>query len=214
MVLTEGIIRFAYDLRPPDGAPADAACLRELAAWRSIMRKLEIFGQDAGRYGGAGFGNLSARDPERRDEFVITASQSSGAPELCPEHLVRITYVNLDRFWIEAAGDLPPSSESMTHAMVYAAEPRVSWVFHCHSPELWGAAKALALPCTPPEVAYGTPDMVAAVAELFQRHHSRPLLFATLGHEDGIFSCGGSARDAGGLLVTYLAKALALEESS
>lgn len=211
MGLTEGIIRFAYDLRPCDGAVADDTSFRDLAAWRSMLRKLELIGQVPGRYGGAGYGNLSARDLDRPDEFVITASQTGGEEHLAPGHLVRVTYANLERFWIEAAGELPPSSESMTHAMIYASEPRISWIFHCHSPDLWRAAESLALPCTPPEVRYGSPDMVSAVAELFERHHSRPLLFATLGHEDGIFSCGGSARDAGGLLLTYLAKALALE---
>ncbi len=209
MAPAEGIIRFAYDLQPADGAPIDEAQLRELAAWRLLLRKLELLGQLPGRYEGLGFGNLSARDADRPDEFVITASQTSGNAEFDAEQLVRITHYNLERFWVDAAGSLPPSSETMTHAMIFAADPRISWVFHCHSPDLWQAAEALALPCTAPEVGYGSPDMVLAVAELFERHQSRPLLFATLGHEDGVFSCGASARDAGGLLVTYLARALA-----
>jgi hypothetical protein len=51
--------------------------------------------------------------------------------------------------------------------------------------------------------------MVAATAELLSAYHSRPLVFATLGHRDGIFSCGPTARDTGGLLVSYLARAIA-----
>jgi ribulose-5-phosphate 4-epimerase/fuculose-1-phosphate aldolase len=150
------------------------------------------------------------RDPDLHDEFIITASQSSGEPELTQAGLVRVTHCNLERFWIDAQGELPPSSEAMTHAMIYRADGHIRWIFHVHSPELWQATDALALPCTPADVVYGSTDMVAAVAELFHRHHSRPLLFTTLGHEDGVFSCGTSARDAGGLLVTYLAKALAI----
>ena len=60
------------------------------------------------------------------------------------------------------------------------------------------------------DVDYGSPEMVVAVAELMAAHHSRPLVFATLGHEDGVFACGATARDTGGLLVSYLARALQL----
>lgn len=214
MALTEGIIRFAYDLQPPGLAVLEDTQFRELTAWRTMLRQLRLLGQDPDRYDGLGFGNLSLRDPERPDEFIITASQSSGEAEVAPEHMVRITRCNLQRFWIDAEGELPPSSEAMTHAMIYHSDPRVQWVFHCHSPDLWQAAQALALPATPEDVVYGSPEMVSAVAELFARHHSRPLLFASLGHEDGIFSCGATARDVGGLLVSYLAKALALPSGS
>jgi hypothetical protein len=93
--------------------------------------------------------------------------------------------------------------------MIYAADSRVEWVIHGHSPEIWSRAEELALPCTGPEVEYGSPEMVTATAELLASFQSRPLVFATLGHEDGVFSCGPTARDAGGLLVSYLAKALA-----
>lgn len=210
MTLAEGIIRFAYDLQPPGGALIADAQFRDLSAWRLLLRRLDLLGQRSDRYDGLGYGNLSARDPELQDEFIITASQSSGEPALTRSGLVRITHCNLERFWVDAEGELPPSSEAMTHAMIYRADRHISWIFHCHSRELWQATEALALPCTPEEVVYGSTDMVKAVAELFARHHSRPLLFTTLGHEDGVFSCGTSARDAGGLLVTYLAKALAV----
>jgi ribulose-5-phosphate 4-epimerase/fuculose-1-phosphate aldolase len=214
MTLAEGIIRFAYELKPPAVAVIEDGQFRELAAWRELLRRLELLGQHPDRYQGLGYGNLSVRDPDRPDEFVITASQTSGEATLETEHMVRITRCSLERFWIDAEGVLPPSSEAMTHAMIYHCDARIQWVFHCHSAALWQAADALALPCTEESVQYGSPDMVNAVAELFERHHSRPLLFASLGHEDGIFSCGASARDAGGLLVTYLAKALALEPDS
>jgi len=212
MTLAEGIIRFAYDLQAPRGAVIPKAQYQELAAWRTLLRRLQLLGQHPDRYQGLSYGNLSARDPDLTDEFIISASQTSAEPEFDESHLVRITNCNLERFWIDAEGEMPPSSEAMTHAMIYQADSRINWVFHCHSPELWQATQSLALPCTAETVAYGSTDMVWAVADLFERHHSRPLLFTTLGHEDGVFSCGTSARDAGGLLVTYLAKAMAVAE--
>ncbi len=65
------------------------------------------------------------------------------------------------------------------------------------------------LPATPEDVAYGSPAMANAVGVLFKRHAARPMLFATLGHEDGIFACGYSADDTGAALVRALADASA-----
>ncbi|NIP16376.1 MAG: class II aldolase/adducin family protein [Pseudomonadales bacterium] len=209
MAEQEGVIHFAYDLQTPDGAVTEETLRDTLAAWRTIFRRLGVLGHDPERYGGFGFGNLSVRDPERPDEFVVTASQTSGQGGLRDRDLVRISGCNLERFWVDAVGHKPPSSETLTHAMIYAADPRIRWVFHVHSPEIWEHAEPLAIPCTAQEVAYGSPEMVRAVAELLEKHQSRPLLFATFGHVDGVFACGPTARDAGGLLVSYLAKALA-----
>jgi ribulose-5-phosphate 4-epimerase/fuculose-1-phosphate aldolase len=207
----EGVINFAYDLQPPDAAVAEDELALPLRGWRTIFKRLGLIGQDSERYGGFGFGNLSARDVERPGEFVISASQTGLLDTLQDKHLVRITGYNLERFWVDATGRQPPSSETLTHAMIYAADPRIGWVFHGHSPELWQQAQALAIPCTDAGVAYGSREMVGAVAELLDKYQSRPLLFATQGHEDGVFSCGPTARDTGGLLVSYLAKALAMD---
>ncbi|MCZ6640018.1 MAG: class II aldolase/adducin family protein [Gammaproteobacteria bacterium] len=205
---TEGTIKFAYELSAPTEPVADDELMRPLFAWRTLFRRLDILGQHPERYGGFGFGNLSARDPDRLSEFIISASQTSGLDVFDDEHMVRVTHCNLDRFRAEALGNYPPSSETITHAMVYSADPRVKWVFHCHSPEIWNRVQDLALPCTTPEVDYGSPAMVDAVARLLETHHSRPIVFATLGHVDGVFACGPTASDTGGLLVSYLAKAI------
>jgi hypothetical protein len=209
--LAEGAIRFAYDLKPPAGRVASEELFHQIRAWRLILMRLGMVGQIPDRYGGLGFGNLSARDPEQPEEFVITASQTGGVAHLADEDLTRVIGCNLDRFWVDAEGHQPPSSETLTHAMIYAADSRIEWVFHVHSPELWRTAQTLALPCTAQDVDYGSPEMVLAVADLFGRHHSRPLVFATLGHQDGIFSCGSTARDTGGLLISYLARALQID---
>ena len=148
----EGVIQFAYDLQPADGAPISAENFAQMAAWRSILRQLDLLGQDPLRYAGLGFGNLSARDPQQPEEFVITASQSSGADALTEKSLVRVLHCNLGRFWVDAQGSHPPSSETLTHGMIYAADSAIHWIFHCHSPEIWNRAEDLALPCTPENV--------------------------------------------------------------
>ena len=112
---------------------------------------------------------------------------------------------------MDAQGSEPPSSESLTHAMIYAADPRVRCVFHIHNALIWQNRSALKLPQTAVDVGYGSPDMVRAVSSLMEENQSRPLVFATAGHEDGVFACGHSPRDCGTLLVSYLAKARALD---
>lgn len=209
----EGTIQFAYELQP-NAAPALAAdAFAELAAWRSILFELDLLGQHSDRYDGFAYGNISVRDSSNGAalEFVITASQTSGAAQLSGEHLVRITHCNMERFWVDAYGVEPPSSETITHAMVYAADPKLKCVLHVHNPLIWRQRSALNLPETAADVGYGSPAMCQAVAELMNQNQSRPLTFATAGHEDGIFACGHNLRDAGGLLVSYLAKARALE---
>ena len=208
MTNQEGTIQFAYDLKRADSAVADPELFGQLKSWREVLVRLQLVGQDPARYGGFGFGNLSARDPDRPQEFLITASQTGGVRNLAREHVVRIVCCNVDRFWVDAIGERPPSSETLTHGMIYGSDPRISWIFHAHCPEIWQQAEVLGIPVTGPEVAYGSPGMVTATSELLDGYHSRPLVFATLGHTDGVFSCGPTARDAGGLLVSYLAKAL------
>lgn len=209
----EGTIQFAYELTPPDADPLPGDDFAELSAWRSILHQLQLIGQTPDKYAGYGYGNLSTRsNVTENTEFVITASQTSGEQLLLGEHLVRVTHSNLQRFWVDAIGSEPPSSESLTHAMVYAADPRVQCVFHVHSTTIWQNRSTLRLPQTAVDVAYGSVDMIQAVGQLMSTHQSRPLVFATAGHEDGIFACGNNMRECGSLLVSYLARARALDE--
>ena len=205
---TEGVIQFEFDLEQALGPPAEARVLRTLLAWRTVLRRLRLLGQEPGRYGGLGYGNLSVRDPERPREFVITASQTSGIRNLDAGGLCRIRDFDFARFRVSAAGTRPPSSESLSHAMIYDADPDVGWVFHVHSPEIWRRAEALDIPATAADVAYGSPAMAGAVAELLATNNERPLTFVTLGHEDGVFACGGNAGETGASLVSLLARSI------
>ena len=86
---------------------------------------------------------------------------------------------------------------------VYAADPATHWIFHVHSRELWQRTHQLELPTIAANIGYGSPAMASAVAELLRTHGKRPLVFATLGHEDGIFACGATAEATGSALVHY-----------
>ena len=204
----EGTIQFAYGLSAPIDFELSDPLFASLRAWRRVLCKLDLLGRDPTRYGGLGFGNLSVREPDHPARFVITASQTSGARDLYRSDLVRIMTCSLERFWVEAEGHKPPSSETLSHAMIYAADPDVACVLHVHSPELWQQAEALALPQTAADVPYGSPAMATAVQALLSIHSQRPLVFATGGHEDGVFACGTDPDVTGGALIAAVARAL------
>ena len=207
MAEAEGVIQFNCCLAAPNAElPDDLA--QPLLAWRAVLRRLELIGQGDARYGGLGYGNISRRVPGPAPGFVITASQTSGLADAGIEHLVWVKRWDLGRFQVEAEGALPPSSESLTHAMIYAGDPEVHWVLHGHCPDIWRNAEGLGLAAIGAEVGYGSPQMAEAVAALLRANSARPLVFVTLGHEDGVFACGGSAEATGGALVATLAQAL------
>lgn len=208
----EGVIRFGYRLAPL-GVPIDAALLRRLNAWRHILRRTDLIGETPERYGGNGFGNVSARERPGGGAFVITASQTGRLAALEPEQFVRITACDIERFNACAEGALPPSSETLTHAALYQAAPEVQWVLHGHSPDIFRAAHALGLPTTPADVEYGTAQMARAVAEVIPSAAGAPFVFVSLGHEDGVFACGAQADGAGAALIAALAQALALADA-
>jgi len=209
MTTAEGAIQFRYTLDAPGAADAlDADRFAQVSAWRTILRQLGLIGRDPARYDGFAYGNLSVRDGADGRRFYVTASQSGGDASLDRSHLVRVDRWNAERFEVCATGVAPPSSESITHGMVYAADPSIAWVMHVHSPAIWRNAQRLRLPATGPQVPYGSALMANAVSALLRQHRTRPIAFATLGHEDGVFASGASAADAGTLLVRTLAAAL------
>lgn len=71
----EGVIKFQLDFR--QGPPPEAPDLVELDAWRDVLLRHGLIGQDPGRYDGLGFGNLSRRVPGRTDNaFIISGTQT------------------------------------------------------------------------------------------------------------------------------------------
>ena len=207
MAETEGVIQFNCRLATPNAELHDDLA-GPLLAWRAVLRRLKLIGQSDERYDGLGFGNISRRVPGSAQRFVITASQTSGIANAGVEHLVCIESCDLGRFQVEAAGALSPSSETLTHAMLYANDPELNWVLHGHCPEIWQHAEATGLATVGADVGYGSPQMAAAVADLLGAERARPLVFVTLGHEDGVFACGGCAGETGGAMVSALAHAL------
>ena len=104
-----------------------------------------------------------------------------------------------------------PSSESLTHGMVYDMDEGTQWVMHAHSLHIWRVARALSIPMTDGRVAYGSPEMAGEVERLFQETDvADQKIFGMDGHEDGIVTFGATAEEAGFVLLGALAKTFQL----
>lgn len=203
-----------FQLQFARAAPPSFAQVEVLCHWRDRLRALGLVGQTPTRYGGVGFGNLSARHPHRPGAFIITGTQTGARAHLGPHDFAVVTHVDIAANAVRAHGGTAPSSEAMTHAQCYEADPRIAFVFHGHSPQLWHAAEKLGIAATAADVAYGTPAMAAEVANLLAAGlgaHARDaaamsLLLKMGGHEDGIIAVGSTANAAGAALVGALSR--------
>jgi hypothetical protein len=212
-VYDEGVIKFhaAHTREPLAGQHRDLAC--KLVAWREVMGKLELVGQDPARYGGAGYGNVSARVgppslPRGKRAMLITGTQTGGIQKLGPAELCLVERYDYAENRVVSRGAVEPSSETMTHGAIYDLSPAIRFVFHAHSPVIWRAASALRIPTSDARVAYGTPEMAREVQRLYFGSALPALrILAMGGHEDGIIVFGESAEAAGQTLVTQLARA-------
>jgi len=173
-----------------------------LLSARKEMFAERWIGEDAARYGGVGYGNVSIRiGPKGRARgersFAISGTQTSGMAQVGIDQFALVEAYDVRRNWVRACGQVSPSSESMTHGMVYDLDPDIGAVLHAHWPELWLARWRLGLPSTPADVAYGTPEMAQAVRKLWEQCAVKTSrVFAMSGHQDGIVAFGTSAAEA------------------
>lgn len=211
MPSAEGVIKFDLHFTPASPLPAEE--LRELGAWRTILRRLGLVGQDAARYGGFGFGNLSRRlsNEPGEERFIITGTQTGGAECLGPEGYAVVRECRPEANGVVAEGPVRPSAEALTHGTLYSLDPAVRWVMHVHSPEIWSRTAQLGIPRTSPGVAYGTAELAAEIRSLLSDPRVfRSRILSVQGHEDGIFVFGSGAEETGTVVLRHLARALML----
>ncbi len=210
----EGVIRFRADHRVAALDPQVHGPVAEpLIAWRNRLLCAGLVGRDPNRYGGVGFGNLSGRLPlfpglPGVRPFLITGTQTSGLPSVNLGDLCVVNRYDPKYNWVESFGLVRPSSESMTHGVLYDADPAIRYVFHGHSPIVWKQAWALDLIVTDPAVDYGTPAMCREVEWLLRDPKvARRQVLVMGGHRDGILAFGKTADDVGQTLMDLLSVA-------
>jgi ribulose-5-phosphate 4-epimerase/fuculose-1-phosphate aldolase len=204
----EGVIKF--DLQFTPAGPVSPNSLQELNRWRSILWTHKLIGQDPNRYEGYGFGNVSQRIAPFNAEcgkraFVISGTQTGKLEELDNNHYAIVSTWDTAHNQVTASGPVKPSSESLTHAMIYDLDNELRAVLHVHSPDIWKAAASRNIPLTDTLVEYGTPAMTQEVRRLFNETSVRQSgIFAMGGHEDGVVSFGPDVEQAGQILLRAL----------
>ena len=206
----EGVVKFQAICNGKESKISEQE-IAELEKWRKKLFNLGLIGKY--QKNGIAYGNVSIRIPpysgdKRKRKYIITASQTSGIVHLNRKQYSTIISHNAEKNSVFYNGLMKPSSETMTHGSIYDQSSEIRCVFHVHSPLIWKNRKKLELPQTAEDVAYGTPEMAHEVTRLFRETSVGKLgIFATGGHEDGIFSFGKTIEKAGRILLNYFEKA-------
>jgi len=208
MAESEGVIK--YELHHIDEELSKEFSFAELNAWRTVLFKLNLIGQDPHRYHGLGYGNISQRIAGS-SQFIISGTQTGHLEQLSRQDYCLITQAYPHKNQIYSQGACKPSSEALTHASVYAHDANINAVIHVHSPVIWQHTDTLNLAHTAADITYGTPEMAKAVAELLK---AKPTInvFTMLGHEDGVIAFGESLSAAAVALIKQLSAAFAIEQ--
>jgi L-ribulose-5-phosphate 4-epimerase len=172
--------------------------------WRDILFNLDLVGAYEN---GVGFGNISIRIGNTT-QFFITGSSTGDIPELEPGHYVKVSSYNIDDNAVMCSGPLKASSESLTHAAIYTADPGTHAIIHVHSGRLWDELKDN-VPTTDPSIEYGTPGMAREMIRIF----SSPEVFekriiVMAGDKGGLITFGNDLDEAAGVLFQYFNKNL------
>ena len=205
----EGVIKF--DLLFSEAAPVTMDSIHELESWRRILREHQLIGQEPDRYAGYGYGNVSKRvgspaAPRGHRPFIISGTQTGGLAHLDNTHYALVTACDTGHNRVVAEGPIRPSSESLTHGILYDLDEDIHFVFHVHSKQLWESAPGLGIPLTSPAVPFGTVAMAREVERLFNESDlATGRLFAMGGHEDGVVAFGHTADATGRVLLDALA---------
>jgi len=209
----EGVIKYQLEhTQQPVNQPFPYT---EINPWRTIAVRLDLIGQNPERYDNIGFGNISQRIAPDSTQFIISGTQTGHIEQLSPEHYCLVVKAEPKQNRLESCGLCKPSSESLTHASVYAQDNAIQAIIHAHSPEIWKHTLALSLPHTTADIPYGTVEMATAVEQLFQSGRLAEIsLFTMLGHEDGVVAFGRNMEEAAWELVNYLALAIGIEQQS
>jgi L-ribulose-5-phosphate 4-epimerase len=198
-VIDEGYIKFNSELHQTP--PPSEWVVEEVNMWRDRMYALGYIGAYEG---GIGYGNISVKS-DLLSEFIVTGSGTGTIPILFADHFTRVSSYSIDANSVVCEGRIDASSESMTHAAVYACAPDARGVIHIHSRSHWEALLDK-IPTTSKAAAYGTPEMAREIKRLFDETNFPEIrVMAMAGHDEGILSYGTSLKDAGERLLDVLA---------
>jgi len=204
--LDEGVIKFNCEWVQTPWSSEDLLKLEPLMTWRDRLHQLQLIGCDPH---GIGYGNISCRlkqfPLENASQFLITGTQTGHLTKLPPQGYTAVIAYDLAYNWLRCQGPAKASSESLTHAALYALHPAIQGVVHIHHQALWQWS-CFQIPTTNPEVPYGTPEMAIEIARLFSKAETPHGILAMAGHPDGLISFGTSIAQAAQIMLDHLGR--------
>jgi L-ribulose-5-phosphate 4-epimerase len=197
-MIDEGYIKFRLEWK--HAPPPEAEGLSDLIRVRNELFRQGLIGEYADL--GIGFGNVSLR-PDESERFIISGTATGGIPTAGPEHFTWVEKAIVPENRVICRGPIRASSESMTHAMIYACSEPVRAVVHVHHRGMWDWLPGK-VPVSSPDVPYGTPDMAGEVARLFAEEDlAGKGIFVMGGHEEGIVSFAPDLDQAAEIVLEY-----------
>lgn len=182
-MIDEGYVKFRA--RWTHGAaPEDIA---ELVACRNHLHDLGLIGEYAEIK--IGYGNVSARLPGKAG-FVVSGSATGHIATATADHFCTVTAYDIAQNTVHCNGPVTASSESLTHAMLYACSTEIGAVLHIHHLRFWEHLLQAA-PTTQAHIPYGTPEMALEMRRLYaQSDLPHRKILAMAGHTEGIIAFG------------------------
>ncbi len=203
MTVEDGVIKFRCNWLM--GQAPEPATIADLMQWRDRLHTLGLIGTYPN---GIGFGNISQRictsEQFAPEQFVITGTQTGHLSTLGAEYYTRVTAFSLAENSLTCVGKVKASSESLTHAAIYANQPWVTGIIHGHHPQLWQML-LFQEPTTRQHIPYGTPQMAWELHRLFAEEDlGQRKILAMAGHDDGVMTIGKDLDEAGAVLLAAL----------
>lgn len=199
-VIDDGVIK--YDRSNFTYCPSlDEEEVHSLEYWRKKLYKLNLIGEYPEV--NIGFGNMSVIQdyknhfPSERRQFVITGTQTGKFSDLTGAHYTRVLDYDIENLKIKTMGPIEASSEALTHAAIYMANPAINVIFHIHSTEIWKGMIEDNADFTCESIPYGTVEMAHATQKCVAQKTRGTLCMR--GHEDGIVIYGEDFETVGRL---------------
>lgn len=168
--------------------------------WREVLLNMDLIGAYEN---GVGFGNMSMRHNDT-SKFYITGSATGEISVLEHGHYVYVEGYNFEDNAVMCSGPLKASSESLTHAAIYKADPGTNAIIHVHNLEQWENLKNV-VPTTKEEFEYGTAGLALDVFRLFEETDVlKKKIIVMAGDEAGLITFGNDMDEAINVLMSYI----------
>ncbi|PSR18998.1 rRNA adenine methyltransferase [filamentous cyanobacterium CCP3] len=193
----DGVIKYVGHWTPGD--PLKESVLADVILWRDRMHQAQYIGLYPN---GIGYGNISLRLSAH--SFAVSGTQTGHLAVTTPHHYTLVDDWDIDRNTLHCTGPIQASSESLTHAALYAYSDVIQAIIHVHNRDLWQRGQGV-LPTTAASVPYGTPAMAYEMIRLLdQADLMRQRILIMAGHDEGVLVFGPTLAAAAEMLFQHV----------